>query len=101
MRRAVITVVLLLTAAGAMVLTGATTKGTRGFCIDGPEGGYCETESFVNWSGELLIPTLLAPVVVIALALWWLRDTSRALVVAAAATGVAAVVALISVVSYY
>lgn len=101
MRRPLITVALLLVAAGAAVLTGATTKGRRGFCSDGPEGGYCETESFVNWSGELLIPTLLAPVVVIALALWWLRGSGRALLVAAAATGAATIIAMISVVAYY
>jgi hypothetical protein len=88
--RLIISAVLLLTVAGATLLTGAETKATRGFCSDGPDGGNCVIERFVHWDGPVLVPLALGALVVFALAVWLIRRVTRWLLFAVLATIAAA-----------
>ena len=91
--RLLISVALLLVVAGSTVLTGAETKGTRGFCSDGPEGGNCVIERFVHWDGPVLVPLALGALVVFALAVWLIRRVTRWLLFAVVVTIAAALFA--------
>jgi hypothetical protein len=94
--RVLVIAVLLVAVTGAAVLTGAETKGIRGSCSDGPEGGDCVTERFVHWDGPLLVPLFLAGLVVLALAFWLLRRAVRWLMLAVLATAAAVAFAVVS-----
>ena len=96
MSKLFITAVLLIAVTGAAVLTGAETKGIRGYCTDGPEGGNCVTERFVHWDGPLLVPLVLAGLVLLALAFWLIRRAVRWLMIAVLATAAAVAFAVVS-----
>ena len=82
------------------MLTGAETKGRRGYCSDGPEGGICVTERFIDWDGPLLFPLVLGAIVVVALAFWLVRRAVRWLTIAVLATAAAVAFAVFGTLSF-
>jgi hypothetical protein len=94
--RLLVIAVLVAAVTGAAVLTGAETKGLRGSCSDGPQGGNCVTERFVQWDGPLLVPLVLGALVVLALAVWIVRRAAKWLTLAVVATVAAGLFAVVS-----